>query len=199
MHTALTYKNEERADYKTSAKHIPKGAKVIDIGCGPGVFREHLPHAHYTGLDPYAAPEVDDVVIRETLEVHAEKRAGFYDVATAYHVIEHVSDPRRHAELMVKLLKPGGLLILAAPLHPSVLTEIPNLPMNIPPHHVTWWNPAAFTALAHELGLDVVEASTSPPSPHQAPLYWLHRLLWRTPTSLLANATSPIVGHGTQA
>ena len=108
VHTALTFKNEERADYKTSAKHIPKGAKVIDIGCGPGVFREHLPHAHYTGLDPYAAPEVDDVVVRETLEVHAEKRAGFYDVATAYHVIEHAADTVRcHAELMVKLIKAG--------------------------------------------------------------------------------------------
>ena len=180
VHNALTWQSDERADYKSSAKHIPKDAKVIDIGCGPGVFRKHLPHAHYTGLDPYAAPEVDDVVIRETLEVHAEKRAGRYDVATAFHVIEHVPDPRRHAELMVRLLRPGGLLILAAPLHPSVLTEIPNFPLNLPPHHVTWWNPSAFTALAHALGLEVLEASELLPSPHQGTILWLHRLLWRT-------------------
>jgi SAM-dependent methyltransferase len=179
VHEGLTYLSESRVDYMRSAKHIPAGAKVVDVGCGPGVFRAHLKHAHYTGLDPYAAPDVDDVVIRETLEEHANKRAGTYDAATAFHVIEHVPDPRRHAELMVKLLKPGGLLILAAPLHPSPLSEIPNFPINIPPHHVTWWNPKAFTALAHELGLEVVEASELPPSPHQGQFYWLHRLLFK--------------------
>ncbi|MGQ0671563.1 MAG: class I SAM-dependent methyltransferase [Hyphomicrobium sp.] len=179
VHEGLTHKYEQRVDYIRSGKHIPAGAKVVDVGCGPGVFRHHLGHAHYTGLDPYAGPDVDDVVIREQLEVHAEKRAGHYDAATAFHVIEHVPDPRRHAELMVKLLKPGGLLILAAPLHPSPLTEIPNMPINIPPHHVTWWNPSAFTALANELGLEVVEATALPPSPHQGQFYWLHKLLFK--------------------
>jgi SAM-dependent methyltransferase len=179
VHAGLSHMYMSRVDYIRSAGHIGKGARVIDVGCGPGVFRDHLRHAHYTGLDPYAGPDVDDVVIRETLEEHAAKRAGTYDAATAFHVIEHVPDPRRHAELMVKLLKPGGLLILAAPLHPSPLTEIPNFPINIPPHHVTWWNPRAFTALARELGLEVVEAVALPPSPHQGQFYWLHTLLMR--------------------
>lgn len=179
VHAGLTYLWESRVDYIRSAGHIPAGANVVDVGCGPGVFGRHLPHAHYTGLDPYAAPDADKAIVRETLEVHATRRPEFYDAATAFHVIEHVPDPRRHAELMVKLLKPGGLLILAAPLHPSPLTEIPNLPINIPPHHVTWWNPGAFEALAAELGLDVVEASALPPSPHQGTIFWLHKLLLR--------------------
>lgn len=177
VHAQLNDSAETRVDYKRAASFIPAGAKVVDVGCGPGVFRRHLAHAHYTGLDPYAGPNVDDVVIRETLEEHAEKRAESYDAATAFHVIEHVPDPRRHAELMVRLLRPGGLLILAAPLHPSPLTEIPNLPINIPPHHVTWWNPSAYIALAAELGLEVVEAGTLQPSPHQGMIYWLHKLL----------------------
>jgi SAM-dependent methyltransferase len=165
-----------RVDYRTAASFIPDGAKVIDVGCGPGVFRQHLSHASYRGLDPYA-DDADDVVIKETLEAHAAKHAGAYDVATAFHVIEHVADPRRHAELMAQLIRPGGLLILAAPLHPSPLTEIPNFPINIPPHHVTWWNPGAFSALARELGLEVVEATVLAPSPYQGIIYWLHRFL----------------------
>ncbi len=179
VHDALTYLWQSRVDYTRSAAYIPAGAKVIDVGCGPGMFGRHLPHAQYTGLDPYAGADASDAVIRETLDVHAAKRPEFYDVATAFHVIEHVPNPRRHAELMVQLLKPGGLLILAAPLHPSPLTEIPNFPINIPPHHVTWWNPGAFTALAAELGLEVVEASALPPSPHQGTILWLHKLLLR--------------------
>lgn len=177
LHEGLTLHSESRTDYIRAAGHIQAGAEVIDIGCGPGVFRHHIAHARYTGLDPYAGPDAAPVILRESLEAHAARRSGHYDAATAFHVIEHVSDPRRHAELMVKLLKPGGLLILAAPLHPSPLTEIPNLPLNIPPHHVTWWNPQAFRALAGELGLTVVEAITLPPSPHQGMIYWLHRLL----------------------
>ena len=176
VHSGLTAWSDQRVDYRTAASFIPKGSKVVDVGCGPGVFRGHLPHAHYTGLDPYAR-DADEVVIKETLEEHAAGNAGAYDVATAFHVIEHVPDPRRHAELMVQLIRPGGLLILAAPLHPSPLTEIPNLPINIPPHHVTWWNPGAFSALARELGLEVVEATTLPVSPHQGIILWLHRLL----------------------
>lgn len=177
VHSLLNTTAETRVDYKTAARAIPAGAKVIDVGCGPGVFRQHLGHAHYTGLDPYAGDEVDDVVIRETLEAYAVENEGRYDVASAFHVIEHVADPLRHAQLMAKLLRPGGLLILAAPLHPSQLTEIPNLPINIPPHHVTWWNPGAFRALAEQLGLEVVEATTLPVSPHQGIILWLHRFL----------------------
>lgn len=176
VHAGLTAWSKRRADYSTAARFIPEGARVVDVGCGPGVFREHLPHARYTGLDPYAH-DADDVVIKETLEEHAAKHAGAYDVATAFHVIEHVPDPRRHAELMAQLIRPGGLLILAAPLHPSPLSEIPNFPINIPPHHVTWWNPGAFSALAKELRLEVVEATVLPASPHQGIILWLHRLL----------------------
>jgi SAM-dependent methyltransferase len=179
VHEGLTRFAEARVDYRHAAKYIPEGALVVDVGCGPGVFRRHLPHARYTGLDPYAGPDVDDVVIRDTLEAHAGKRPEFYDVATAFHVIEHVPNPLGHARLMARLLKPGGLLILAAPLHPSPLTEIPNLPINIPPHHVTWWNPGAYRSLAAELGLEVLEAGTLPASPHQSLIYWLHRLLVR--------------------
>jgi len=178
VHAGLTAWSERRVDYRTAATFIPDGAKVVDVGCGPGVFRQHLPKALYTGLDPYAA-DADEVVIKETLEAHARTHEGAYDVATAFHVIEHVPDPLRHAELMVRLLRPGGLLILAAPLHPSPLTEIPNLPINIPPHHVTWWNPSAFSALAAQLGLEVMTADVLPASPHQGIIYWLHRMLPR--------------------
>lgn len=179
IHASLTEGYRTRVDFATAARHVPAGAKVVDVGCGPALFRHHVTHADYVGLDPYAGDDLGGVVVLDTLENHVREKAGTYDVATAFHVIEHVPDPRRHAELMANLLKPGGLLILAAPLHPSPLSEIPNLPLNLPPHHVTWWNPPSFTALAEELGLEVVDATALPSSPHQAPLFWLHRFLFQ--------------------
>jgi len=177
IHKGLTEEVDRRVDFRRAARSVPEGATVIDIGCGPGLFRRHLPHARFVGLDPYAGPGADEAVIRETLERHAEANPAAYDVATAFHVIEHVSDPLGHARLMAKLLKPGGLLILAAPLHPSPLTDIPNFPLNLPPHHVTWWNAGAFRALVAELGLEVVALETLPVSPHQGVILWLWRLL----------------------
>lgn len=179
VHKALTFRSDTRVDFLRTAGYVQDHDEVIDIGCGPGIFRNHVRHANYTGLDPYAGPDVNDVVIRETLEHHASRNPGAYDVAVCFHVIEHVSDPLRHAELMAQLVRPGGLVILAAPLFPSPLTEIPNLPINMPPHHVTWWNQRAFTALAEEVGLEVVEASALPPSPHQIFFFWMHKLLFR--------------------
>ncbi|MFD1332372.1 class I SAM-dependent methyltransferase [Methylopila musalis] len=177
IHRGLTYRSDDRQDFAAAARFVPDGATVIDVGCGPGAFRRHLGHARFVGLDPYASDDVDDAVIRETLEHHAEHNPERYDVATAFHVIEHVPDPLAHARNMARMLKPGGLLILAAPLHPSPLTEIPNLPMNMPPHHVTWWTPGAFRALAEAAGLEVVEATSLPVSPHQGPVLWMRKFL----------------------
>jgi SAM-dependent methyltransferase len=178
-HRFLSRYLDSRIEYVEAARHIPSGALVLDIGCGPGEFRHHLPHATFRGLDPYAPPEADDLVVRETLEQHLAHGAGRYDVVTAFQVIEHVAEPREFAAQMVKLLKPGGLLILAAPLHPSPLTEIPNFLLNAPPHHMTWWSKEALAALAEVLAVEPVLIAELPASPHQGPLHWMHRLAFR--------------------
>lgn len=154
---------------------VGPGMRVLDVGCGIAGFRTHLPHARYTGLDPYAPPAAPDCVVRESLPDHAAHNAGAYDVVTAFQVIEHVPDIVGFARDMVTLLRPGGLLILCGPLHPSRLTEIPNFVLNLPPHHLSWWNKPAFAALAEVLGLVPVEVTELPPSPHAAIVDWLHR------------------------
>lgn len=176
IHQHLSRLAATRSDFLRAASHIPRGARVLDVGAGSAALRQHLAHADYRGLDPYA-DNGDPAIHHEPLEDHAASHAGEYDVVCAFHVIEHLAAPLPAARLMARLLKPGGLLILAAPLHPSPLTEIPNLPLNLPPHHLSWWNPRAFSALAGALGLEVREASALPPSAHAGLLYWIHRLL----------------------
>jgi SAM-dependent methyltransferase len=177
FHARLARSADRREDYAVAARVVAPGAAVIDVGCGACAFSRHVPHARYTGLDPYAETDTPLPVVREALDTHAETHWGFYDVACAFHVLEHVADPLAHARGMAKLLRPGGLLVIVAPMHPSPMTEIPNFFINIPPQHVTWWNPPAFRALAAEAGLEVVEAGTVPPSPFQATIVWLQRLL----------------------
>jgi SAM-dependent methyltransferase len=175
-HSLISARPHGRVEYQFASKHVPSGALVLDVGCGNGELGEHLPHCHYRGLDPYAGSSASPAVLRETLEQHLPSAHGIYDVVTAFQVIEHVADPRAFTSQLVELLKPGGTLIIGAPLHPSPLTEIPNLLINAPPHHLTWWNSSAFAALVATLGLSPIEISEVGYSPHEAIIYWMHRL-----------------------
>lgn len=166
----------ERAEYRHAARHIAPNAAVLDIGCGFGAFRVHLPQAHYLGLDPFAPAEADSAVLREDLWAHAQRQPEAYDVVTAFQVIEHVADPRAFAEAMVRMLKPGGMLILCAPLYPSLISRLPNFLLNAPPHHVTCWNRSSFTALAEVFRLDIVELTDLAPSPHEGLIHWMQSL-----------------------
>jgi len=181
-----------RQEYVRAASHVRPGDRVLDVGCGEGAFRAHLPHADFRGLDPYAPDSADDRVHRETAAEHAARVGPAYDVVTAFQVIEHVADPLTLAREMTSLARPGGLIVFAAPLQPSILSEVPNNLVNAPPHHLTWWNERAFAALAGRLGLEVVENNPIPPSPYQSLIFWARRL---SPARVGRGGTPPFFAH----
>lgn len=174
-HATLGAHPEARLEFITAARHIAAGAKVLDVGCGSGAFRQHLQPGTYRGLDPYAANGAEADIIRQSLAEHLEEGDARYDVVTAFQVIEHVADPLAFTRQLVALLRPGGTLIVCVPLHPSPLTEIPNFLINAPPHHLTWWTASACRALAEALALDTVDVVELAASPHEAIVYWMHR------------------------
>lgn len=170
----------QRVEFIEAASFITADAAVLEVGAGYGGFAAHLPSgARYTGLDPHAgsyAPENNKRIEAVPLGMHAESHACHYDVACAFQVIEHVPDPVGTAREMLRCLRPGGLLILVAPLWPSPMTRIPNFPINLPPHHLTSWNREAMRALALAAGAEPVAIQTLLPSPHFGLLLWMARL-----------------------
>jgi 2-polyprenyl-3-methyl-5-hydroxy-6-metoxy-1,4-benzoquinol methylase len=176
-HATLSAHSEARREFVYAARHIAAGSRVLDVGCGSGAFREHLPQCTYRGLDPYAEAGAAGDVIRQSLPEHVEEARGRYDVVTAFQVIEHVADPLGFARQLLSLLRPGGTLIVCAPLHPSPLTEIPNFLINAPPHHLSWWTASACQALAEAIGVEAVEIVEIPASSHdsEAIVHWMHR------------------------
>ncbi|PJJ98070.1 bifunctional 3-demethylubiquinol 3-O-methyltransferase/2-polyprenyl-6-hydroxyphenol methylase [Lysobacteraceae bacterium NML75-0749] len=103
-----------------------QGAKVLDVGCGGGLFSEALAKsgAQVTAID-MAAPLVEMAELHQleagltidyrvqTVESLAEEMPGQFDAITCMEMLEHVPEPASIIAACAKLLKPGGQLFLS--------------------------------------------------------------------------------------
>ncbi len=123
-------------------------ARLLDFGCGAGVFVRFLRQYGYTvvGYDTYISYYANAHVLQNQ-----------YQVVTAYDVIEHVSEPRQFLAELVQCLRPGGLLVLATPVaDPITLTDPETfLPELHQPYHRHILSERALRALGAQAGLEV--------------------------------------------
>jgi 2-polyprenyl-6-hydroxyphenyl methylase/3-demethylubiquinone-9 3-methyltransferase len=101
------------------------GLNILDVGCGGGLLCEPLARlgANVTGIDPsranidvakaHAAEAGLEVNYRLTSAEALVKQAEQFDLVLAMEVIEHVPNPDAFLISCAKLVKPGGLLLVA--------------------------------------------------------------------------------------
>jgi len=100
-------------------KHAP-GDRLLDIGCGMGEFLDVAARGGFRafGLEPSrTAAEIArrrHPVVRGELG-NVEFKAGAFDAATAWSVLEHVPAPADFLRKVRGLLAPGGCLALRVP------------------------------------------------------------------------------------
>jgi 2-polyprenyl-6-hydroxyphenyl methylase/3-demethylubiquinone-9 3-methyltransferase len=127
--TRLTFiRDKARSHFALSAPdQLPlQGLSVIDIGCGGGLVSEPLARmgARVTGLDAGDANIKAAMVHAEGAGLEIDYRVGAvegllaegertYDLVLSLEVVEHVIDPARFLADCARLVRPGGLLILA--------------------------------------------------------------------------------------
>lgn len=176
-HDKLAGPETERLEFLKAAEHVPDGAHVLDVGCGHGGFRQYVPGARYTGLDPnFSAEDPTGAILDETVEAHASRVGPVYDVACAFQVIEHVADPLGFATALAACVKPGGLVLIGTPLWPSPNTTLPNFVINAPPHHLTWWTKGSLKTLAATLGCTAEAVHAIGMDRHDSLIHWMAKM-----------------------
>lgn len=98
-----------------------EGARMLDAGCGVGIyteqFRRFSPRAVGIEVDPPAAAQARarmGGIVLSPAEV-LPFADGSFDVVFSHEVIEHVGDDRAAAREMVRVLAPSGRLLIFCP------------------------------------------------------------------------------------
>ncbi len=138
------------------ARSIPANARVLDVGAGTCPYRSFLTHCRYEAHD---FKRYDGVKLGGTSAYghidHASDITkipvpdGAFDVVLCTEVLEHVPEPIAALEEMVRVLRPGGRILLTAPLG-SGLHQLPY-------HFYGGYTPEWYRQFAGRLGLEVAE------------------------------------------
>lgn len=100
------------------AASLPPGSRVLDAGAGQGQYRHHFHRHRYVGVDlavgdaKWNYSKLDAVGDLNAIPF----ASGAFDAALNIVTLEHLCDPALALAEIARVLKPGGRLLLVAPL-----------------------------------------------------------------------------------
>lgn len=152
--------NEAERDSWVAARaaEIPAGSRVLDVGAGPCTYRPLFAHCEYRSHDfavldssqlPAGYGQID--YISDIAAIPAED--GSFDVILCTEVLEHVPAPLDAIREMARLLKPGGRLLLTAPLGSGIHQQ--------PYHFVGGYTPYWYERFLGEAGFEAIHVEAN--------------------------------------
>lgn len=146
------------------------GMRLLDVGCGTGELvaaaRDRGYEAMGVDFDPGAIQlarsthGLSKVFHQDVRGLDHQFRRSWFDVITFFEVLEHLEDPRRFLLDVRRLLKPSGRIAMSVPNRDRHLDTLGD--GDLPPHHLSQWNPASLERFLVENGFQVLQISQQP-------------------------------------
>jgi SAM-dependent methyltransferase len=119
---------------KAIINHVPKGGKILDLGAGEGALSSRLVDLGYkvTAADKevnnfrcpaaeFACVNFDDI---DEINKFVYDRSSTFDAVLGVEVIEHVQDQWQYVRQLIKMAKPGGIILITTPNTASWLSRV---------------------------------------------------------------------------
>ncbi len=159
----LRWEYRKIRDILKTENRLAAGAKILDAGSGKGDFLKAFDlvrSEHKYALD-LNEPAVETCrkqgfqAFCGTMKTALDQgvlKAGDFAVVTSFHCLEHVPEPVSFVRELLQVTAPGGRVFVSTPYSPMSTEENAYDILNLPPHHLTRWNLAAYQQLAKLLG-----------------------------------------------
>jgi SAM-dependent methyltransferase len=173
------------------APQLAEGARLLEMGSGFGAFLGVAAHAR-ADLQLYAVePDLahrerllDGALVHFVAQLQALDAMTF-DAVVAFHVLEHLPDPRGFLETLTQRLAPGGQAWIEVP---DVMSHWRSRTY-VQPAHLSYFSASLLRRLAVAAGLEVLECGPHPDGGELADNLWVqvrrpHRTVVALPLAL---------------
>jgi ubiquinone/menaquinone biosynthesis C-methylase UbiE len=155
---------------KRLARHLPNGAKIMDVGCGNGRFLEHLSAINrqfqLNGIEVHTK-----AALRATRRLKAKawihtitdlkKYFGkhAFDGVSYIHVFEHVANPVEVLDQLADVVKPHGVVQIVIPnIASKQAAKYKHNWLHLdPPRHLHFYPPSLLIEEMQKRGFEVIE------------------------------------------
>lgn len=148
-------------------KHVPKGGRILDIGCGSATFASQSPDYEWHGIDwdvRYAKDKPITAVVHNVEEFPYPYEAGSFDAITCSELAEHVWNPVEIYKEVRRLLKKEGKFFLSTPNHQWVVNLLNGFQNLVYDHrkshtveHIRTYDPESHKRCLAEAGIVIEE------------------------------------------
>lgn len=161
---------EARVRIEVLERHGEPGS-LLEIGSAGGHFLAAARHAGFEALGVEPSPETAqaamkgfDVAVRIGGVEHVELEEAAFDMACAWHSLEHIADPWTSLKRVRRALRPGGLFFVEVPNFDSIRSRREGLkwPSLQLAYHVGQYGPRSLDALLRRAEFSEISLETVP-------------------------------------
>jgi hypothetical protein len=161
----------ERWEYRLCSDRVRKENPNwhVDIGAGNGSFLSRLEGIRRIAVERATIEPLSHTSYDEKLNDVLDIPAGSLSVS-AFHVLEHLADPKKFLSDVATRMGKDGLLYLSFPNPKRLNNKFYEDPLDTPPHHLTHFTEKTISVLAEATGFCLVAVEKEPWQPMYARL-----------------------------